>query len=218
MVLRLIFFLPLIIVGILEFSILEGGGVRGVSVYRITSIKCLGRLLNFSIFRGRCLFEGAFNRGGVYKILAIFFSHKIKTTYKILKSLQYFKKPSSSFSSSIRVNEGGREQLRQCPHPKAQRGYKHVFPGNNKIFFLGGGVYSKRAFILKILKKGGGGGAFNRPMYCRLYLLLNSLLFFQVAKDFVLDKDNIVADLSNLKCILFHIFFPNCTIKFLASV
>ena len=92
MVLRLIFFLPLIIVGILEFSILEGGGVRGVSVYRITSIKRLGRLLNFSIFRGRCLFEGAFNRGGVYKILAIFFSHKIKTTYKILKSLQYFKK------------------------------------------------------------------------------------------------------------------------------
>ena len=54
--------------------------------YRITSTKRRGRLLNFSIFRGVRLFV----EGGVCKILAIFFSHKIKEAYKILKSLQYF--------------------------------------------------------------------------------------------------------------------------------
>ena len=52
-----------------------------------------GVLLKFSTFRG-----GVYSKGGgggrliegdVYKSLAIFFSHKIKKPYKILKSLQY---------------------------------------------------------------------------------------------------------------------------------
>ena len=71
------------------FSIIAVSGIKGSfcikkkkkNYYRITSNKRRGRLLNFSIFRGR-LFEGAFNRGGAYKILAIFFSYKIKKPTK----------------------------------------------------------------------------------------------------------------------------------------
>ena len=51
-------------------------------IYRITSIKRPGR---YKIFH----FKGG-GGGGVYKILAIFFSHKVKKAYKILKSSQYF--------------------------------------------------------------------------------------------------------------------------------
>ena len=49
--------------------------------YRITSIKRQGRLLNFSIF----------------------FSHKIKKTYKIFKSLQYFYLPRHHFLHLYKV-------------------------------------------------------------------------------------------------------------------
>ena len=92
-------------------------------------------------------FDCSFNRGGVYKILVIFFSHKIKNTYKILKS------SSSSFIIFFICKVKRGSSFDNVLIQKLKRGI-NMFSREITAWFR-----------MKILKKGGGclfEGAFNR--------------------------------------------------------